>query len=116
MYVLGMARLGLGQYDDAVAALRFAHEQYPEDRYVNLPLAAAYANLGRDEAARAALKRYTDVWTDLKTDVDGVLNWWPFRRERDIRRFGGGLVEAGLCCEEILDHYVERLRGGGTLQ
>ena len=116
MYVLGMARMGLGQYDDAVAALRFAQEQYPEDRYVNLPLAAAYVNLGRDREARAALKRYTEVWTAFKTDVDGVLNWWPFRRESDIRHFGGGLVKAGLCCEETLDDYLDRLRQGGTLQ
>jgi len=116
MYALGMARLGLGRYDEAVDALRFAREQYPEDRYVNLPLAVAHVNLGRDEEARAALKRYTDVWTAFKTDVDGVLNWWPFRRESDIRHFGGSLIKAGLCCDAILDDYVERLRRGGTLQ
>jgi len=41
---------------------------------------------------------------------------WPFRQESDIRRLGGGLIEAGLCCETILESYVELPRLGGTLQ
>jgi hypothetical protein len=43
------------------------------------------------------------------------MGWWPFKREADIRRFGGGLIKAGLCCKELLDQYVEDLRRGGTL-
>jgi len=103
MYVLGMARLGLDQYEDAVTAMRRAHEWSPQNTDVNIPLAAAYAHLGRHEEARAALKRYMDVWRSLATNVDGVLGWWPFKREVDVRRFGGGLVKAGLCCTEKLE-------------
>jgi tetratricopeptide (TPR) repeat protein len=116
MYVLGMARLGLDQYEDAVTALRRAHERSPKYTDVNIPLAAAYAHLGRHEEARAALKRYTEVWRSLATNVDGVLGWWPFKREVDVRRFGGGLVKAGLCCTEKLEEYITNVRAGGTLE
>jgi tetratricopeptide (TPR) repeat protein len=116
MYILGMVRLGLEQYEDAVTALRRAHERSPEYTDVNIPLAAAYAHLGRHEEARAALKRYTEVWRSLATNVDGVLGWWPFKREVDVRRFGGGLVQAGLCCAEKLEEYITNVRAGGTLE
>ncbi len=116
MYILGMVRLGLEQYEDAVTALRRAHERSPEYTDVNIPLAAAYAHLGRDEEARAALKRYMGVWRSLAMNVDGVLGWWPFKREVDVRRFGGGLVQAGLCCAEKLEEYITNVRAGGTLE
>ncbi len=116
MYALGMSRLGLGQFEDAVTALERAHERSPEDRDVNIPLAVVYEQLGRHEQARVALKRYTDVWSIFSTNVDGVMSWWPFKREADIRRFGGALVTAGLCCTELLEQYIERVRQGGTLQ
>jgi adenylate cyclase len=116
MYVLGMSRLGLGQFEDAVTALESAHERSPEDRDVNIPLAVAYDQLGRHEQARVALKRYTDVWSIFSTNVNGVMSWWPFKREADIRRFGGALVAAGLCCTELLEQYIEAVRQGGTLQ
>ncbi len=116
MYVLGMARLGLDQHEDAVTALQRAHERSPEYSDVNIPLAAAYAHLGRQEEARVALKRYTDVFRRFANNVDGVLGWWPFRREADVRRFGGGLLQAGLCCAEKLEEYIARVRAGGTLE
>ncbi len=116
MYVLGMARLGLDQHEDAVTALRRAHERSPENSDVNIPLAAAYAHLGRLDEARVVLKRYTDVFRVFANNVDGVLGWWPFRREADVRRFGGGLVQAGLCCAEKLEEYIARVRAGGTLE
>jgi len=44
------------------------------------------------------------------------MGWVPFKRETDVRHFGGALVKSGLCCEEILEQYIERVRLGGTLQ
>ena len=116
MYVLGMTRFGLGQYESAVTALNRAHERNPENRVLNVPLAAAYANLGRLDDARNSLKRYTDVFASFTTNVDRLMGWWPFRRETDIRRFAGALVEAGLCCETHLEEYIALDRQGGTLQ
>ena len=44
------------------------------------------------------------------------MQFWPFKREVDVRRFGGGLVKAGLCCAERLEDYIEHVRQGGTLE
>ena len=117
MYVLGMARVMLRQYIGAVTALELAQERSPEYQEIYLPLVVAYIYSGHDEKARIALKRYSDEWTSFqRSKVDGVMGWVPFKREIDIRHFAGALVKAGLCCEELLEQYVERVRLGGTLQ
>jgi TolB-like protein/class 3 adenylate cyclase/Flp pilus assembly protein TadD len=116
LYVLGMVRFGLGQFQQAADILERAHEYRREYRDVDIPLAAAYAHLGRAEEARVALSRYTQLWRTFANDVDGVMGWWPFKREIDVRRFGGGLVQAGLCCVEKLEEYIARVRAGGTLE
>jgi TolB-like protein/Flp pilus assembly protein TadD len=110
LYVLGMALLGLDQYEDALLALQRAHQRSPQYLDVNVPLAVTYAHLGRDEEARVALSTYTDAWTSWVSYIDHLMGWWPFKRETDIRRFGGGLLKAGLCCEERLEEYIERVR------
>jgi len=115
-YVLGLARLGLNQYEDASIALQRAHERNPQYLDVNLPMAVVYGHLGREEEARAALSRYMDVWKAHATSVDDVMSWWPFKQEADVRRFGGRLVDAGLCCKKRLEQYIENLRRGGTLE
>jgi len=33
-----------------------------------------------------------------------------------VRLFGGGLIKAGLCCEDRLETYYCNLRQGGTLE
>jgi hypothetical protein len=33
-----------------------------------------------------------------------------------MRLFGGGLVKAGLCCDDQLEDYIGKLREGGTLE
>lgn len=116
-YVLGMALFGLEKYEGAVDALERAHERNPEYLDPNVPLAVVNVYLGRDEKARAALSRYTDAGRlSVAGNVDGIMSWWPFKREADIRRFGEALTRAGLCCEALLEQYVEHLRQGGTLE
>jgi TolB-like protein/class 3 adenylate cyclase len=120
MYVLGMARLVMRQYEDSVPLLERARERRPDYGEINLPLVVAYTYLDRHENAEAALKRYVDIQTHAssyqRSKVDGVMAWVPFKRETDIRHFGGALVRSGLCCEERLNQYIEQLRLGGTLQ
>ena len=115
-YVLGLARLGLMQYKDALIALQRAQERTPEYLDVNVPLAVVYRHLGRGEEARIALERYLGAQRHQTATVDQVLGWWSFKRETDVRRFGGSLIEAGLCCEDLLKQYIENLRRGGTLE
>jgi TolB-like protein/tetratricopeptide (TPR) repeat protein len=117
MYVLGMARVMLRRYEEGVSALEHAQERAPDVHGINFPLMVAYTKLGAKDKARAALKRFTDVWTSFEiSKIDGIMGWIPFRREADIRYFAGALVETGICCEDLLEEYIERLRLGGTLE
>jgi hypothetical protein len=34
----------------------------------------------------------------------------------DVRLFGGGLIKAGICCEDQFEAYIANLRQGGTLE
>jgi tetratricopeptide (TPR) repeat protein len=132
LYLIGLARIELGQFEEAVAALQRVLRWPSASNDVNAAIAIAHALLDQKEEARAALKVYTDrrQWTPW---VYQVLEHWQFKREVDIWRFGRGLLEAGLCCEKgtaeknrsetgiagknyTLKFYVERLRMGGTLE
>jgi TolB-like protein/class 3 adenylate cyclase len=123
LYLIGMARIELGQFEEAVAALQRVLKWPPASNDVNAALAIAHALLDHKEEARAALKAYTDgrQWTPW---VFQVLEHWQFKREVDNWRFGRGLLKAGLCCEEDDPHYsryslklyIERIRMGGTLE
>jgi tetratricopeptide (TPR) repeat protein len=106
----------LDRYPEAETTLTRALQLNPENMGVLAPLTVAYARLGRQEDARAALQKYTDFWILYAPRIETHMEWWPFKREVDIRRFGGGLVEAGLCCEDQLEAYIGRVRQGGTLE
>jgi adenylate cyclase len=115
LFPLGVAKVGLERFQEAIVNLERVRKLRPDYLDVNVYLAASYAHLGRIRDAEEALNRYTDVWKTFASNVDGVMEWWPYRREVDLRLIGNGLVEAGLCCEELLEQYVQRVRSGGTL-
>ena len=116
-YVLGMSRLGMGQFEGAVTLLERARKRSAQDRDVNIPLTVAYERLGRHEEAHIALRRYTAVWSMFSSAyVDDIMSWWPYKRESDIRRFGTSLIAVGICCADRLEDYVENVRQGGTLE
>ena len=100
LFALGTAQLMLDRYAAAETTLKRALELSPENMEILAPLTVAYARLGRQEDARATLQKYTDFWILYEPKIETHLEWWPFKREADIRRFGGGLVEAGLCCDD----------------
>lgn len=66
---LGMAYLLAGRYDDAVRLLERERTRYPAYPLLDLPLAAAYAELGRREEAAEATKaaRLKNPWFDITT-------------------------------------------------
>ena len=115
-FALGTAKLMLERYTEAEATLKSAFELNPGELEIQAPLAVAYAQLGRKEEARSALQKYTDFWILFAPRIETHMPWWPFKREVDMRLFGGGLVKAGLCCEEQLETYIGRVRQGGTLE
>ena len=114
---LGIAHLMMRQYTEAEAALTRALSLNPESKNLLLPLTVAFVHLDKQEKARGALKQFSDFFFIYRTpDIESYIEWWPFKREADIRFFGGGLIEAGLCCEEQLEAYIGRVRQGGTLE
>jgi tetratricopeptide (TPR) repeat protein len=114
--VLGISHLMMKQYTKAEAVLERALRLNPEDKNLLLPLMVAYVHLDKQEQASDALKQFSDFFIYYSPRVERYIQWWPFKREVDIRFFGRGLVEAGVCCEEQLETYIDRVRQGGTLE
>jgi len=106
----------LERYTAAAATLKSAFELNPRDAEILAPLAVAYAQLGQKEEAATALQKYSDNWVYYTPNFASHMGFWPFKREADIRHFGGGLVKAGLCCADQLETYIGSLREGGTLE
>jgi TolB-like protein/tetratricopeptide (TPR) repeat protein len=115
-FALGTAQLMLERYTAAAATLKSAFELNPRDAEILAPLAVAYAQLGQKEEAATALQKYSDNWVYYTPNFASHMGFWPFKREADIRLFGGGLVKAGLCCADQLETYIGSLREGGTLE
>ena len=116
LYVLGMAHLMMGKYTEAETALERGLGLNPENKNQLLPLTVAYVHLDKQEKARGTLKQFIDFFILYAPRIETYIEWWPFKREVDIRLFGDGLIQAGLCCEEQLEAYIGRVRQGGTLE
>jgi len=116
LFALGTAQLMLERYDEAQATLQRALAFIPEDLGIIVPLSIANARTGRQEEAKAALQNYKSIFLVKSPKIENYMPWWPFMREADIRLFGGGLIEAGVCCKDQFEAYVGNLRQGGTLE
>jgi hypothetical protein len=79
-------------------------------------VAAVNGHLEKHVEARATLKQYEEFLIYWTPKIETYMQWWPFKREVDLRLFGSGLVKAGLCCEERLEAYIDVVRQGGTLE
>ena len=116
LYVLGTAHLMLNQHMQAEAVLKRSLGLEPENKNLLLPLASVYGHLGKQVEAQATLKQYEEFVIYWVPKIENYMPWWPFRREADLRLFGSGLINAGLCCEESLEAYIDVVRQGGTLE
>jgi TolB-like protein/class 3 adenylate cyclase len=106
LYILGLARFSMGQLDQAATLFERALQRSPLSRSWKAPLAAAYAHIGQDEKAQAAIGDYGG---GLYT-VRDIMDLWPFSDTNVVERFAIGIVKAGVCCEENLRHYLDDLR------
>jgi adenylate cyclase len=105
-FLSGSAQFGLEQFDAAAASLERALELNPElwlqqrqvygHQYCQpcLPLAAAYAYLGRKQDAQALVRRLREQWHNV--NVRTTMAYWPFQHDADRDRLARGLLEAGL--------------------
>ena len=74
----GLAHFCMGQLEEAVTSTERALTYNPEIRGWVLPLAAAYAQLGRNKEARAALDIYMKG-RDYPINLRWLMYWYPFR-------------------------------------
>jgi tetratricopeptide (TPR) repeat protein len=83
----------LRRYDEAIAALQDALRRNPDFSPARRWLAIVYAELGREDEARA------EVGEILRISPSASLDSWqgmPYKNEVDQRRFMNGLRKAGL--------------------
>lgn len=96
-YVLGLAHFGGERYEEAATLFERALERNPENYPPLIPLAAAYAHLGRRDKARATLDKYRTEWEWQGAPAASLhRSWWPYKDGRDAKRLADGLSNAGL--------------------
>ena len=91
---LGVALYCLGRYEDAVKLHERALRVNPNTS--TWWLAATYAQLGRDDKAADVLHEYIEKRGWHICYAESTFKYWPFKNQRDLDRFGEGLVKAGL--------------------
>jgi tetratricopeptide (TPR) repeat protein len=98
LFLLGLAHFALGQLEEAVNMFERALSHNPELKGLSAPLAAAYAHLGRDNEAWAALVNYKDEWSWFwyPPDLLRVMQFFPFKEPEVADRLADGLLKAGL--------------------
>ncbi len=102
LYQLGLARFGMGQLEEAAAALEKATALNPDDRWSLRLLLATYGLLGRaddakktydliEESGKRRLRQHLDPLT-----IRSSTFWYPFKKREDRERFSEGLRRAGV--------------------
>jgi tetratricopeptide (TPR) repeat protein len=91
---LGVAQYCLEQYAEAATSGERALKVDPNTSA--WWLAAAYAQLGREQEATDALTKYIEKRGWDLANVESTFRYWPFKNQSDLDRFAEGLVRAGL--------------------
>jgi adenylate cyclase len=91
-YPVGWAYYLVGRYEDGVRVMERQVQQFPNDFFIHVALAASYAQLGRkDDAARAASSTLRS-WPFFHADTFVQ----QFQRMKDRDAILAGLLKAGL--------------------
>ena len=91
---LGFAYYQARQYEEAIAPLKEAVGRNPKALWMRLPLAASYAQLGRDEEAREVATKILEINPEFSTK-----RWskgYAFKDPADWEHYLDGLRKAGL--------------------
>jgi tetratricopeptide (TPR) repeat protein len=91
---LGMAYYMMRQYKEAISAFRKALDQWPENEFAYMGLAAAYTYLGREQDARAASGKVLEL--DPNFSLDRYATMLPFKNPDDRDQLINALRKAGL--------------------
>ena len=89
---LGIAYYLKGRYDDAMDTLEQGLSWYPDDVFIHIPLAAAYAQAGRPKDAARVAAKVRKLRPFFEVDNYGT----AFIKPTDRTRIVDGLRKAGL--------------------
>jgi tetratricopeptide (TPR) repeat protein len=96
LFNMGRAHFSMGQFNEAIDLIKRAIAYYPKNINLYLFLAASYAHLDRDQEARDALMVYLEAISPFTPDLNLLMSFWPFKKQRDSDLLAEGLVKAGL--------------------
>lgn len=97
LYELALSHFGLEEYQKAARALDKATVLNNADRWSLKLLIATDGHLGRLDDAKKSMRWAQANWGGLDpVTIRGVLFWYPFKDERDLRRLEEGLRKAGV--------------------
>jgi adenylate cyclase len=91
---LGMAYWTTEQYKGAISAFRRALDQWHENKFAYMGLAATYTYLGREEDARAAAAKVLKLDPNFSLKYYGTM--FPFKNQNDRDQLINALRKAGL--------------------
>ena len=94
LHFLAEARVSLGQFDEAVAALKQRLERNPNSETSYALLASCYGHLGRIAEARAAWAEVMRIAPDFS--IERRRRILPFKNPDDFERRVEGMRKAGL--------------------
>ena len=84
----------LGQYDEAVVALKKALQRKPDLLMAHIFLAACYSSMGRDAEAASATKEVLRI--NPRFSVESHEKTLPYKDKTDVVREVAALRKAGL--------------------
>jgi len=94
LYRLGMAYRMMGQYEEALSALKKARDIRPGFWGIQLGLAATYIHLGREDEARAAAAEVLRIVP--KFSLEHYEKKVFYKNQDDTKRYINALRKAGL--------------------
>ena len=92
--ILGRSYFMLGQYDEAVVALKKALQRDPDFLMAHLFLAACYSSMGRDAEADSAAKEVLRI--NPRFSIESHAKTLPYKDKTDVDRELAALRKAGL--------------------
>ncbi len=91
--LLGLAHFAMGKLEEAVSSIERGLKHNPELVHFTVPLAAAYAHLGRDKEAQDAVETRKAGW--MLPNLRTIMYNWPFKDLKVSDHFVDGLIKAG---------------------
>ena len=91
---LGRAYYAMGQYEEAITALKKSLTRNPDSMGCNLFLAVIYGELGWKEEAQAQVAEILRI--SPRASVEGLRERMPFKDQAELERYVNAVRKAGL--------------------